>query len=108
MRKSLFLLIILTLCASFFVSCGNTDAPYEIDAEKVYIDKVENLEDYVFVDNQKSNATAIMARDLIKYISEATGTQIKNVAAFKSNDYEILVGHTNRKESTEALNNLKY
>ncbi|MBR3966332.1 MAG: hypothetical protein IKJ91_04565 [Clostridia bacterium] len=108
MKKSLFLLIILTLCASFFVSCGNTDAPYEIDAEKVYIDKVENLEDYVFVDNQKSNATAIMARDLIKYISEATGTQIKSVAAFKNNDYEILVGHTNRKESTDALEALKY
>ena len=107
MKKALFLIVILAIITVLFVSCGKSDDPYG-GAEVVYIDRVENPGDYVFVDMQKSTATADMVKDLKDYMSDAMGIAFKSVAAYKKSEYEILVGYTNRQESTDAAKDLKY
>ncbi|MBQ8207822.1 MAG: hypothetical protein IJZ89_03705 [Clostridia bacterium] len=109
MKKLLFLLLISALAASLFVSCGKTDDKLPADDDAIEIYKVENLEKYVFVDMQSQDSIASdVIADLRGSIREATGLTLKTSAAYQKNDYEILVGTTNRQESIDASKDLKY
>ncbi len=103
MKKLKTILVVLTMCIFWLISCEKAEIQ---DKNVVYIDRVNNFENYVFVDMQKSNATADKMRALRAAIKDLTGVSLKAEAAYKNNQYEILVGATNREESLEAERNL--
>ena len=108
MKKLLLTLFILIFAVSAFASCGESEKPIETDENTVLIDKVENLEKYVFVDMQTHSNVSAVISDLQSAIKDATGVSLKVAAAYQKNEYEILVGKTNRKESIDAAKDLKY
>lgn len=109
MKKLFYILAVLSAVVLVLAACGKTENPEALGDDMVLIDKVENLEKYVFVDMQStsSNASAVMA-DIRGAVKAATGLTLKMAAAYQKNDYEILVGVTNRQESLDAINGLKY
>ncbi len=126
MKKTALLLLVLVLVAGMFTGCGKDDSDKnssgtssvgasEFDTSSVkfstadvtYID-TDGSSVYVIVRPDDASTTTAAAK-LFKSMKDTLGTNVKNTletASDGADAYEVLVGATNRAESTQAYNYL--
>lgn len=104
MKKIICLVALLVLC--FAISaCGdsaNTNT-------QITLRPIENISEYVIVrgDSSTENET-LMAQKLRTSINEATGASVVLKTDYYNNTYEILVGVTKRRQTTDTMKDLRY
>ena len=105
MKKIIYVLLAVILCLGL-ASCGKTE---NNDPNTVTLKTIENISEYVVVrsDTSSSDVTGL-ATSLRKAINDATGASVSVKTDYYSNSYEILVGDTNRQQSIDAAEGLRY
>lgn len=106
MKKIILLILAVILSCGILVSCGKSNTSESQNNKIIKIQKVENLEEFVIVYTENSQSG--FASELKDEIKNTLGVSLKIASVQQNNRYEILIGKTNRKESTEVFKELSY
>lgn len=122
MKKLLSLILICLIFVGVLAACGNGDTSSTNNNNNgtTITDAIFSTEKVMFIDSNNESVYRIVRPDgndeltntagtLFKKMKETLGVNIKNISDTTdgTDTYEILVGHTNRPESQQALDFLK-
>lgn len=108
MKKSFFIVTLFLFLIMLFASC-NGSSPTEEAKEDIMITD-GNSSKYVIIYPEASNIDQYLAKNIAHLIKNTSGVSIPCLAdaSTEVGPYEILVGNTNREESTLALEQMSY
>ena len=106
MKKRIIPILLAIILAILMVSCGEEKS----GLEGITLETIENLSEYVVVrsDYTLSKDEIKCATTLRAAIEDSTGVPVGIKTDYDNNTFEILVGNTNRQQSIDAAEGLRY